>query len=734
MSWEVEMMKSKASYFSISKPLIIENLRRFWAIPALAFLVYFLSGVFPILMTYSHLNDLSGYIEMSLNNQQPFYMFAHLLFPIIAAVVIYRYLQGVSSVSVMHSMPFTRAKLYNSGFLSGLILIAAPILVNGLILLIISKPVHRQYGTETGMVTETANLFARADILNWIWVSLIIAFVIYSVSVFAGIVTGNSLMHFATAIWFNFLIPALYAVFIAYFSHYLFGFDTTGNWSEYGMRISPFLNVLQNNGVFGAGSTIFYIVSFLILFALGGFLYQKRRLEHATDSLAFGFMEPIICYLIAFLGMTLLGFYFEVLGQSELYMYAGLAAGTIIFFIIGQMIVKKTPRIYNIKSLRSLGVYTLIAVVFLLGLNFDVTGFEKRVPDQAKVESFTINEDFTLGSRFNIYYGGRYSGHQTFGDGKGFRLKDPDNITAIRELHRSIIENKNRLENLENIYSTRFFLSYNPDAAFSMTRLYSVDYEYFRNSPQFKQVYESVEFKDFFAPSNLNYVGLTDIYVSSDIPNKEGVEIKNKQDVKEFMECLELDFRSQSFEDMASLRHPYAVANINFTYRDENSDTPTRLLDNSIAYRITDQCTNTIQWLEAHGYEDRFRQNLSDIEHVEIYHYEEQNNTSAVAVEYADSKPPVPAQERKSLKITDPEKIWDLIDRYETQTINYDNYFYGVVAYKGGPVKDLEYYYKEYGYSPDVAAKFATDDASMATMQIYFNEGNIPDYVLEYFK
>ncbi|MDF3002668.1 MAG: hypothetical protein K0Q48_2787, partial [Bacillota bacterium] len=88
-------MKLKASYFSISKPLILENLRRFWALPALAFLVYFLSGVFPVLMSYNRLNNMASYIDMSLKNQQPFYMFAHLIFPIVAAVVIFRYLQGI---------------------------------------------------------------------------------------------------------------------------------------------------------------------------------------------------------------------------------------------------------------------------------------------------------------------------------------------------------------------------------------------------------------------------------------------------------------------------------------------------------------------------------------------------------------------------------------------------------------------------------------------------------------
>ncbi len=728
-------MKSKASYFSISKPLILENLRRFWAIPALAFLLYFLSGVFPILMSYSHLNDMANYIQMSLSNQQPFYMFAHLMFPIMAAVVIFKYLQGVSSVSVMHSMPFTRAKLYNSGFISGLILIAAPILANGLILLAISKPVYNQYGTETGIMMESVNLFARAGILNWIWVSLLIAFVIYAVSVFAGIVTGNSLMHFATAIWFNFLIPALYAVFIAYFSHYLYGFDTSGNWTEYGMRISPFLNVLQNEGVFGIGSTIYYIVSFLILYGITSFLYQKRKLEHATDSLAFAFMEPIICYLIAFLGMTLLGFYFEVLGQSELYMYAGLAAGTVIFFIIGQMIVKKTPRIYNMKSLKSVGIYSLIAVVFIVGLNFDITGFEKRIPGADKVDTFTMSEDFTMGSKLNMYYMNGYPEYNGYRNENGFRLKDPANIVAVRELHRSLIDNKVRLESLENTYTSSVFLGYNPDGTFPMTRRYQMDYEFYKNSPQFKQIYESKEFKEFFTPGNMNYVGLVDIYINSDMPNSETVEIKKKTDMQEFMACLDRDFKAQTFEDMVSLKHAYATANINFTYRDENSDTPNRLLNNGASFKITANYKNTIQWLEAHGYGDRFIHKVSEIEYIELYHFVQDNNTSGTPVEYAMDDKMIPANQLKSLKVSDPEKIQKLLDTYESQNINYNDYYYGMIVYKGGSqILEPEQYYKDNGYNQEMAEKYASDQASMATMQIYFNEGNVPDYVLEYFK
>ncbi|QOX62511.1 acyltransferase [Anoxybacterium hadale] len=739
-------MKLKASYFSISKPLILENLRRFWALPALAFLVYFLSGVFPVLMSYNRLNNMASYIDMSLKNQQPFYMFAHLIFPIVAAVVIFRYLQGISSVSVMHSMPFTRTKLYNSGFISGLILIVSPILVNGLILLAISKPVYRMYGTESGMMINEVNVFARADILNWIWVSILIAVVIYAVSVFAGIVTGNALMHFATAIWFNFLIPALYAVFIAYFSQFLYGFDTAGNWVEFGMKISPYLSVLQNQGHLGLFSTIYYLISAIVLFIITGFLYRKRNLEHATDSLAFSFMEPIICYLIAFLGMTLLGFYFQVLGKSEFYMYGGLAAGTLIFFIIGQMIVKKTPRVYNLKSLKSLGIYALIAIVFILGLRFDLTGFEKRVPNPSKVGSMTFSDDF-MRNYNNYYYSS--SGYTLFkGDEKGLLFKDPANIEAAVNLHKMLVADKERLQKPEDVYAGSLALSYNPDSLFPLSRRYTLDYVTFGKSPDFKQIYESKEYKDYFAPSNLNYEKLDSILVSTDKPNVEAVEIKRAADLEEFMKCLDLDFKAQKFEDRVDLKHGYATASINFMYKDTSSNTPERLLNNNIAFKITESYTNTIQWLESKGYGERFKDNTADIEYIEIYHYvqseDQDDNRYPAAAEYSYSGNGVMgivgtsktgSVEIPTMKITDPDQIKQILESYETSNIVYSDYYYGTIFYKGSVLNQQNYgssYAKE--MAEKYGADYSTSESGYPMVNIYFNEGNIPDFVLDYFQ
>ena len=465
---------------------------------------------------------------------------------------------------------------------------------------------------------------------------------------------------------------------------------------------------------------------------ISSILYQKRKLEHATDSLVFGFLEPVICYLVAFLGMTLLGFYFQVLGDAKLYMYAGFAAGTVIFFIIGQMIVKKTPRIYNMKSLKSFGIYALIAVVFLLGLNLDLTGFEKRIPDVSNVKSFTLKEDIAARNIYNNYDYMDGNGTLYKGNENGLIFKDPENIKAATVLHKIIIDNRNQFENMKNIYTSSVHFAYNPESAFPMTRRYMIDYDFYKASPEFRQIYESKEFKDYYAPSNLNYVGLVDILISGDIPNTESIEIKSKTDLEELLNCLDTDFKALTFEDMVSLKHGYAMASINLTYKDKNSDTSERLLNNSAAYKITDDYTNTIKWLEDHGYGDRFTQKVSDIDYIELYHYVEGENTTNLLNKYNAEGKMISSGDLKSLKVSDPAEIQKLLDTYETQNINYSDYYYGNIVYKGN--SQIQNQYSDSKYAKEMADKYGTEQASDATMQIYFNEGNIPDYVLDYFK
>ena len=271
---------------------------------------------------------------------------------------------------------------------------------------------------------------------------------------------------------------------------------------------------------------------------------------------------------------------------------------------------------------------------------------------------------------------------------------------------------------MKNVYSSSVYLRYDLDSAFPMTRRYPVDYEFYKASPEFKQIYESKEFKDFFTPGNLNYAGLVNIYINTDMPNKEPVEIHSKADMMEFMACLDQDFKAQSFADMVSLKRAYATANINFTYKDETSTAPDKLVNNSVVYRITDSYKNSIRWLEAHGYGSRFVRSTDDIEYIELFHYVQQENVpnQAQPAQFGPNQV-TSAVQLDGLKVDDPAKIQQLLDTYESQNINYNDYYYGTIVYKGGgePVDPAQIYKDNYGYNPEMAEKYGVSATSGVT-------------------
>ena len=659
-------MRSKASFFSVSVPLIRENMRRLWAIPAIAFLVYFLSGVFPILMSYNNIDRMASYIEMSLHNLQPFYMGAHLLIPVFTAVVLFRYLQSPGSVAVMHSLPFDRSKLFNSNFLSGLLLSCGPVILNGLLLLAISKPAFRSFGyAPDGTPAETAvNVFTYGEIGNWMLTSLLIVVVLYSVSVFTAIVTGNSTVHLLLSYFFIFLIPILYAVFHVYFQQYLYGFDLSGDWVDVGLSISPYTSILQGAGYFSVYEILFYLFTIVVMVVASVMLYHKRKLERATDSLTFTFLKPVLSYIIAFLGMTLLGFYFRVLGDGDFYMYMGFAAGTIIFFIIGQMVVQKTIRIFNPQGLRNFLIYSVIAVVFLVGLNVDATGFERRVPDPGKVKSAELRLDFPTFYEYLPYHEDRAG------------LKDQGNIQALTEFHRSILENRERFTSPSgNQYMSSVRMAYDTGFPFRLNRNYSIDYRFYAASPELKQIFESEEYRTAFSLSNLGATTLDRIFVYSDAYRDSMPEIRNPQAVAELVAAIEKDLRLMTFEEFVSPRHKYARAELAYTV--EGNKTMNAVI------QIPLTAVNAIQWLTDQGY--LFGVTADMVEKIDVFRANEKDSYYEWEKEmaaYPTQDVAYPSSRTPLLTVTDKDKIQRILDQYDSIQIDYDQAYTVEITYQ----------------------------------------------------
>ena len=110
-------MKSKISYFNISSAIIREDFRKFWAVPLLAFIAYFLESIFFIIVEYSDFSmnvnsgELARFVENLLTGQNIIVELNLIWVPILSTLLIFSYLHNSGSVMSVHSQPFTRLSL-----------------------------------------------------------------------------------------------------------------------------------------------------------------------------------------------------------------------------------------------------------------------------------------------------------------------------------------------------------------------------------------------------------------------------------------------------------------------------------------------------------------------------------------------------------------------------------------------------------------------------------------------
>jgi len=366
-------MKSKASCFSISGPLFVENIRRYWAIMAVAFIAYFLTSLSPIMLSLSEpdLRESAGYINDMLHGQNPLFVSMGFAMPIICAVTVLAYMQRQAAATSMHAMPFSRAKLFNTSVLSGFVMTIVPFIITGIIVLALARPTYLPYYyDDMGILEEGAeNVFTRVAVLRWMAESLVSMLFIYAIAIFGGIISGNSIMHAIMAVCWNWLAPALALVGVYLSSEYLYGYGTDMEWI---MNLSTVLRTIMSDPLSGA-EYITYILIAIAIIVLSAFLYSRRKLERTGEAIVFAWMKPILCCLFTLFVTILMGLYFEalqVIGNSDVSVYAGYAVGAVVGYLISRMIVFKTPKVFNTATLKGFIIYVIILAAIFISRSF----------------------------------------------------------------------------------------------------------------------------------------------------------------------------------------------------------------------------------------------------------------------------------------------------------------------------------------------------------------------------
>lgn len=478
---------------------------------------------------------------------------------------------------------------------------------------------------------------------------------------------------------------------------YLFGF-TTPEWLNAFIKHTTPLAVMIDDRFMSAGMCVYFIVLTILIYALAMFLYYKRKLEKATDGIVFKAVDVLITFIFGYLGMTGMGMtFYSMFNRSAGVTAVGYIAGALLGIIIVRMVILKSIKIFNKKTIIITGSYLVAALAFFGCLNFDVAGYESRIPADADGAYISLSNSL----RYDLTSGKVYTEQET--------------IDAVKEFNRFIVENKDICEEVaannwkdDNYYEDTVIVNihYNKDSGDDskkiQSRSYSVPVYLLAQSQEFKDMLECSEFadkavEDMPSVSSISYVNIYSGYYEDTVAYGSGsasegkIMCVDKAKIAELMEALEQDYRTMSAEDIINNYNLPAVGRLSVLYNSKaengskkGTDGETALIerngavmiedefsedfegqayvvsdaDSSMEIRLTPAYRNTINWINSSGYGDLIKYNESYWSFAKVYEFDGSDMShSSDKYDEGENSDKIPESTDEMTVVTDPAKI-----------------------------------------------------------------------------
>ncbi len=450
-------MRSKTScseYFNAT--LFRRNLSRFWPLWGMA---SFLASLAPLAMltqiiwnnikTLTPLEVTEGYY----NVVQFAVPILSLLYAVLCAMAVWSYLYNARSVGMSHTLPIRREGLLLTNFLSGMAMLLIPYVFAGTLSVGICA-VMGGFDLEGTLVTIAAVIG-----LNFFY---------FSTATFVAFITSNIFALPALYFLFHFLAVALDALLGILSRNFLLGYveeysgsveflsptvffvgnlrysaefeEQTVRWSGHGSYTH---SVLVDIGPGNYWLIAVYALVGAGLLALVWALYRRRESERAGEVAAAKWMHPafrglatILCALIG--GQLLYLLFWSGYQWGDFYDAVPLAVFMTLAGLIGyfaaSMLLAKSLKVFHRKRLPGAVGAAVFSLVLCLGLDADVLGLEKIVPETAELASVRLN---VAGNNYILFPG-----------------RDDAVIEEIRTLHQTIAADRDYIASYPSMMST----------------------------------------------------------------------------------------------------------------------------------------------------------------------------------------------------------------------------------------------------------------------------------------
>lgn len=462
-------MKQKTSYFNwgISR----SYLKRCWPLWAVYFVVLLLClpAAIPDYLSrnsaYDSINLVAGINGMIISVAHASFVISFVT-AILAAMVVYSYMYNNRACGMMNSLPIRRETAFITAYLTGLV----PLILADVLTALITYAVYAHYG-----------------VINFKYLMVFVAYAVmgnvafFGFASFCAVLTGNIAV-----------LPMVYGILnvLAYVANSAFNalrdFLTYGYISFVGniRRLSPIIALTDSRDldyedimavgadglqhatgeftIHGTWLVVAYCAAGLILAALALVIYRKRDMERAGDVVAIPVLKPVFKYCMS-VGcgvVCAIAFYdglfrssFGSTGKTAVIMTVLMVLGAGVGYFAAEMLMQKTLDVFH-HGWKGYLITACALVAFTAGIELDVTGYETAQPKLDEIENVYINSGY----------------------GDATMLESRDEIAAVLDYHREVIDGKHINENAEK---TRCFnVCYTLKNGETFARDYTISYDY----------------------------------------------------------------------------------------------------------------------------------------------------------------------------------------------------------------------------------------------------------------
>lgn len=400
-------MKSRTSFFNFTA--LKKNILRFAP-------VWALYTVFLLLVLFAISNQKPVYMARDILQVTRLAAWGNLLYAGIVAMCLFGDLYKTRLCCALHAFPMRREGWLLTNIVAGLLFSLIP---NALVCAITSV----QLGDYSFYIW---NLF---------WVAALQYLFFFGTAVLSALCAGNRLGVVAIYSMIQFIVVLVYFLAEAIYEPLIYGIELkSGKFFEFfplSRMTGEYVKTLFRNNVlafkgYETGDWVHLAICAAVgicCFVFAWLVYRRRHLERAGDFVALRPLRPVFLVIYTIAVGALFYTFSDLFGAPTYVLYA---AGIIIGYFTGRMLLDRTVRVFYKKSILGFVLLAVTLVVSMVLTWADPLGIGRYVPALDRVKSAAI-----YGADKTYVYSEAYQYNR-------FEITDKDEIVKLQSFHKKI--------------------------------------------------------------------------------------------------------------------------------------------------------------------------------------------------------------------------------------------------------------------------------------------------------